>query len=83
MSSRVNPISDQTTVLSRQRTVRHHSRIKLTIGVVIPHMGSADVDTRKKMAELCKSTSRSWLTAGVRNGINGAKGEALLAEVKA
>jgi hypothetical protein len=23
-------------------------------GVVIPHMGSADVDTRKKMAELCK-----------------------------
>lgn len=24
-------------------------------GVVIPHMGSADVDTRKKMAELCES----------------------------
>jgi glyoxylate/hydroxypyruvate reductase len=23
-------------------------------GVVIPHMGSADVDTRKKMAELCE-----------------------------
>jgi glyoxylate/hydroxypyruvate reductase len=23
-------------------------------GVVIPHMGSADIDTRKKMAELCE-----------------------------
>lgn len=30
---------------------------KLIAGVVIPHMGSADVDTRKKMAELCKFTS--------------------------
>jgi hypothetical protein len=27
----------------------------LKSGVVIPHMGSADVDTRKKMAELCES----------------------------
>jgi len=55
------------------------------LGVVIPHMGSADVDTRKKMAELCKLTDaipQTQLTSGVRNGINGAKGEALLAEVK-
>ena len=27
------------------------------VGVVIPHMGSADVDTRKKMAELCECRS--------------------------
>jgi glyoxylate/hydroxypyruvate reductase len=55
------------------------------LGVVIPHMGSADVDTRKKMAELCKlnlAEPQKQLTSGVRNGINGAKGEALLAEVK-
>lgn len=49
-------------------------------------MGSADVDTRKKMAELCNLPLRFLhareLTSGVRNGINGAKGEALLAEVK-
>lgn len=45
--------------------------IATTTGVVIPHMGSADWDTRKKMAELC-----------VRNAINGAKGEDLVAEVK-
>lgn len=56
-------------------------------GVVIPHMGSADVDTRKKMAELCKlpcsnTAPEQQLIPGVRNGINGAKGEALLAEVK-
>lgn len=60
-------------------------------GVVIPHMGSADVDTRKKMAELCKLLSQiprglelrhNAKLLGVRNAINGAKGEALLAEVK-
>ena len=59
---------------------------RLMTGVVIPHMGSADIDTRKKMAELCKLPLRllhaTQLTSGVRNGINGAKGEALLAEVK-
>jgi glyoxylate/hydroxypyruvate reductase len=52
---------------------------------LVPHMGSADVDTRKKMAELCKlnlAEPQKQLTSGVRNGINGAKGEALLAEVK-
>lgn len=56
-------------------------------GVVLPHMGSADFDTRKKMAELCTSPFRvcAILLAdptGVRNAVNGARGEALLAEVK-
>jgi hypothetical protein len=51
-----NQISDLITVWSRQRIVRQNQRVSLTIGVVIPHMGSADVDTRKKMAELCKLT---------------------------
>lgn len=56
-------------------------------GVVLPHMGSADFDTRKKMAELCISRARPAQKlladlAGVRNAVNGARGEALLAEVK-
>lgn len=55
------------------------------IGIVIPHMGSADVDTWKKMAELCESSSMSEVSLrakGVRNAINGAEGEPLIAEVK-
>ncbi|CAK9784952.1 hypothetical protein CC85DRAFT_283940 [Cutaneotrichosporon oleaginosum] len=39
--------------------------------VVIPHMGSADYDTRNAMADLC-----------VRNAIAGAEGKPLVAEVK-
>lgn len=38
---------------------------------VIPHMGSADYDTRNAMADLC-----------VRNAIAGAEGKPLVAEVK-
>ncbi|KAK6905837.1 hypothetical protein I203_106671 [Kwoniella mangroviensis CBS 8507] len=41
------------------------------IGIVLPHLGSGDFDTRNKMAELC-----------VRNAIQSMKGEPLLAEVK-
>ncbi|ORX36051.1 hypothetical protein BD324DRAFT_646148 [Kockovaella imperatae] len=48
-----------------------HPLVKLKNCVVLPHMGSADIDTRKAMASLC-----------VRNAIAGAKGEALVAEVK-
>ncbi|ORY32274.1 hypothetical protein BCR39DRAFT_479057 [Naematelia encephala] len=48
-----------------------HPLVKSRKCVVLPHIGSGDYDTRNKMAELC-----------VRNAINGAKGEALLAEVK-
>jgi glyoxylate/hydroxypyruvate reductase len=33
-----------------------HRLVKAKNCVVIPHMGSADIDTRKKMAELCKPT---------------------------
>jgi glyoxylate/hydroxypyruvate reductase len=55
-------------------------------GVVIPHMGSADIDTRRKMAEMCKWSPALPLditdSVGVRNAINGASGTPLLAEVK-
>lgn len=48
-----------------------HPLVKHPKCVVIPHMGSADYDTRNAMADLC-----------VSNAIAGAKGEALVAEVK-
>jgi glyoxylate/hydroxypyruvate reductase len=47
-----------------------HPLVKARNCVVLPHMGSADDDTRKAMADLC-----------VRNAIAGAKGEALVAQV--
>ena len=48
-----------------------HPLVKAKNCVVLPHMGSADYDTRNAMAERC-----------ARNAIQGAKGEDLVAEVK-
>ncbi|RXK36516.1 glyoxylate reductase [Tremella mesenterica] len=48
-----------------------HPLVKAQNCVIIPHMGSADVDTRKAMAELC-----------VRNAIAGAKGDPMPAMVQ-
>ncbi|TYJ52489.1 hypothetical protein B9479_006923 [Cryptococcus floricola] len=48
-----------------------HPLLQLDNCLVIPHLGSADLDTRNAMAELC-----------VRNAIAAVKGEALPAEVQ-
>lgn len=58
-------ITDEPNISPDHRLVKHPKC------VVIPHMGSADYDTRNAMADLC-----------VRNAIAGAEGKPLPAEVK-
>jgi len=58
-------------------------------GVVIPHMGSGDIDTRNAMAERCEFETEHLVcgtdapSPGVRNAIQGARGEEMSAEILA
>ncbi|KAK8866045.1 hypothetical protein IAR55_001196 [Kwoniella newhampshirensis] len=59
-------------VLTGEPDIRaDHPLLRVKNCVVIPHLGSADYDTRNKMAELC-----------ARNAIAAVNGDELLAEVK-
>jgi glyoxylate/hydroxypyruvate reductase len=58
-------------ITDEPRIAPDHPLVQHPKCAVIPHMGSADYDTRNAMADLC-----------VRNAIAGARGEALIAEVK-